>query len=397
MPIAEQLRLTALDRYQVLYTEPESDFDDIVLLATQLCRTPSGAVSLIGANRQWLKARIGIDSCDTSREHSFCAHVIRGGDVLQVPDALADPRFRDNPVVAGEPHYRFYAGAPLITSDGLALGSLCVLDHEPRELTPAECQGLRTLARHVVAQLELRQYARGLDAANERMRDADRIKDEFLARVNHELRTPLAAINGYLEVLGDPRLKPGTGDEYVERIRHNSDRLMRLVDDMLLAAEAGTELVLHKTAVDLAELARAAVERNGLLAYGRGLTLIADADGPVTVQADEQRLTQALERLVLNAVKFTPRGAITIRSRLRGDDAVLEVRDTGIGISRADQGRVLAPFRRSAVAERAEVQGAGLGLSIVKAIVDSHGGTVGIESEPGYGAAVTLTLPRRAG
>jgi signal transduction histidine kinase len=316
-------------------------------------------------------------------------------EVMQVPDALLDPRFRNNPVVTGKPFIRFYAGAPLITADGHALGTLCVLDHEPRQLTPAETQGLRTLARHVLAQLELRQYARGLDAAAERLRDADRIKDEFLARVNHELRTPLAAINGYLEVLDDPGLQPGTGDQFKERIRRNSDRLVRLVEDMLLAAEAGhSPLALTKSPVDLGELARDAVDRNGHLAHSRGLSLRADVTEPVTVHADEQRLTQALERLVLNAVKFTSNGTVTIRTGTRGEDALLEVRDTGIGIGRADQERVLAPFRRAATAEHGEVQGAGLGLSIVKAIVDSHGGTLGIESEPGRGTAITVTLPR---
>jgi signal transduction histidine kinase len=245
-----------------------------------------------------------------------------------------------------------------------------------------------------MAQLELRQYARGLDAAYERLRDADRIKDEFISRVTHELRTPLTSINGYLEVLGEDEVAPTTGRDFLDRIRRNSDRLMALVDDMLLAAETGrNELVLHRTAVDLAELARAAVTRNGVLAASRGLEITADAPDPVVVTADRQRLTQALERLVLNAVKFTPRGEIVVRAALRGDEAALSVRDTGIGISPDDQQRVLAPFRRAAAAERAEVQGAGLGLSIVKAIIDAHGGDIGIESAVGHGTTIKVTLP----
>ena len=392
---AEQRRLAALHGYDVLDTAPESDFDDIAVLASQLCRTPAAAVSLIAADRQWMKARVGLDTCEMAREHSFCAHAMRGDEVMQVPDARLDPRFRDNPLVIRSPHVRFYAGAPLVTASGQALGSLCVVDWEPRLLTPGECQGLRTLARHVMAQLELRRYARGLDAANERLRDADRIKDEFLARVTHELRTPLTSINGYLEALSDPDLRPATGAEFLERIRRNSDRLVRLVDDMLLAAQAGTgALALDRGVVDVAELARAAADRNSHLAGSRGLRLTAEAPVPVLVDADRPRLVQVLERLILNAVKFTARGSITVRAEVRGDDAVVEVRDTGIGISHEDQDRVLAPFRRSATAERAEVQGAGLGLSIVKAIVDSHGGAVAIDSEPGLGAAIVVTLPR---
>jgi signal transduction histidine kinase len=395
-PVLEEQRLAALHDYEVLYSAPEGDFEDIAKLAAQLCRTPAAAVSLVAGERQWLKANVGMgDFCEVPRRHSFCAHAMHNDDVMQVPDTLLDPRFRSNPMVVGEPHVRFYAGAPLITPGGQALGTLCVLDLEPRLLTPAECAGLRTLARHVMAQLELRQYARGLDAANERLRDADRIKDEFISRVTHELRTPLTSINGYLEVLGDTEMKPPVNQQFLERIRRNSDRLMALVDDMLLAAQAGqSSLVLDRTPIDLAELARTAVARNQVLADGRGLRITAEAAGPVLVSADRQRIGQALERLVLNAVKFTPRGSIAVAATVDGDDAVLEVRDTGIGISPADQQRVLAPFRRSAAAERYEVQGAGLGLSIVKAIVDAHQGRLTIDSDAGRGATVSIRLPR---
>ncbi|MBL7258299.1 GAF domain-containing sensor histidine kinase [Paractinoplanes lichenicola] len=392
---AEQRRLTALRNYQVLDTAPEGDFDDIAVLAAQLCRTPIAAVSLVDEDRQWFKAHVGLQICETEREHSFCAHAMHVDEVMQVPDARLDPRFADNPLVTGEPGIVFYAGAPLISSTGEPLGSLCVIDHEPRLLTPAEVQGLRTLARHVMAQLELRQYARGLDAANERLRDADRLKDEFISRVTHELRTPLTSINGYLEMLAEDGLEPGTGEEFLSRIRRNSDRLMALVDDMLLAAQAGhDELRLTKRVLDLSELSRAAVVRNGVLARTRGLAITADAPEPVFVEADEARLIQVIERLVLNAVKFTPSGGITVSASAHGHQARLVVRDTGIGISPEDRERVMAPFRRSAAAERREVQGAGLGLSIVKAIVDSHGGSIHIESEPDQGAAIVVTLPR---
>ncbi|WP_250002758.1 GAF domain-containing sensor histidine kinase [Actinoplanes sp. M2I2] len=391
----EKQRLAALRDYGVLDTAPESDFDDIAVLAAQLCRTPIAAVTLVDGERQWFKARIGLEACETAREDSFCAQAMLSDDVMQVPDARLDPRFRANPLVTGEPGIVFYAGAPLITATGEMLGSLCVIDHEPRLLTPAECQGLRTLARHVMAQFELRQYARGLDVANERLRDADRLKDEFVSRVTHELRTPLTSINGYLEMLADEDVGPAAGVEFLARIRRNSDRLMALVDDMLLAAQTGRQQMrLTKRTLNLSDLARAAVVRNGVLAESRGLEILADAPGPVLVEADEVRLIQVIERLVLNAVKFTPRGRITVGASVRGDQAELVVRDTGVGMSPEDSERVLAPFRRSADAERAEVQGAGLGLSIAKAIVDGHGGTLRIESEPGRGAAVIVSLPR---
>ncbi|MGX6601401.1 GAF domain-containing sensor histidine kinase [Micromonosporaceae bacterium Da 78-11] len=395
--LSEQQRIAAVHAYRVLDTPPESDFDDIAQLAAQLCRTPIALVSLVDTDRQWFKAKVGLDVCETPRDTSFCAHAMWDDDVMQVPDARVDPRFADNPLVLGDPNIRFYAGAPLVTPAGVPLGSLCVIDTVPRVLTPAEVHGLTTLARHVVVQLELRQYARDVQALNERLRSADRLKDEFIARVTHELRTPLTSIHGYLEVLDDPELSPAANAQFVERIRRNSDRLMHLVDDMLLASQVNTDTIkLDRQPVDLADLASTATVQNRVLATAKGLTVTADATGPVPVVADGRRIAQVLDRLLLNAVKFTDHGGITVTATSSGTAAVLQVRDTGVGISAEDRLRVLSPFRRSAAAERDEVQGIGLGLAIVKAIVDAHGGDITIDSTVGVGTTVTVVLPGTA-
>jgi signal transduction histidine kinase len=389
----ERDRLDALYGYQILDTPPERDFDDITALAAQLCDTPMSAISLVDSDRQWLKARIGLSACETSRESSFCAHAMNGVDVLVVEDALIDPRFATNPAVVGEPHVRFYAGAPLVAAGGQRLGSLCVIDRRPRRITANQREGLLILARHVMVHLELRQYGRALAAANQRLLDAERVQDEFLARVTHELRTPLTSIHGYLEVLDEPDLPAGTATRFLRRIRRNSDRLLALVDDMLLAAQFSSGAVnLERRAVDLAALAHSAASQNRPLAESKGLTITAESAGPVPAHADPVRLAQALDRLILNAVKFTNRGHVAIRATAQGERAVLEVRDTGIGIPAEERARLFTPFRRASAAERAEVQGVGLGLNIVKAIVDGHGGTVTLDSETGRGTTVTITL-----
>jgi signal transduction histidine kinase len=392
-PARERDRLDALYGYQILDTPPERDFDDITALAAQLCDTPMSAISLVDSDRQWFKARIGLDACETSRDSSFCAHAMHGEDVLVVEDALLNPRFAANPAVVGEPYVRFYAGAPLVSAGGQRLGSLCVIDRRPRRITTNQREGLLILARHVMVQLELRRYGRALEAANQRLLDAERVKDEFLARVTHELRTPLTSIHGYLEVLDEPDLPSGTATKFLSRIRRNSDRLLALVDDMLLAAQFSSGAVnLERRAVDLAALAHSAATQNRPLAEGKGLTITAESAGPVPVHADPVRLAQALDRLILNAVKFTNQGHVAIHAAARGERAVLEVRDTGIGIPAEERVRLFTPFRRASAAECAEVQGVGLGLNIVKAIVDGHGGTVTLDSETGHGTTVTITL-----
>lgn len=153
----ERLRLAALYHYEVLDTAPEVAFDDIALLAAHICEAPIALVSFVDEHRQWFKARVGIDSQQTARDISFCTHTIRRPDeLLVVPDALADPRFSENPLVAAGPCIRFYAGAPLVAPDGHALGALCVKDVVPRSLDAQQQQALRALSRQVVTLLELR-------------------------------------------------------------------------------------------------------------------------------------------------------------------------------------------------------------------------------------------------
>src|SRR4051794_36326379 len=140
LPDNEIDRLAALYSLDILDSQPEQDFDDIVGLASNVCGVPMSLVSLVDADRQWFKARIGTDLTETSRELSFCAHAILGRDLLVVPDTTKDARFCDNPAVECSDGIRFYAGAPLITTDGFALGTLCVVDNEPRRLDVEQLQ-----------------------------------------------------------------------------------------------------------------------------------------------------------------------------------------------------------------------------------------------------------------
>lgn len=158
IPANETGRLARLHSYAVLDTPAEPSFDDITMLASHICQAPIALVNLIDSERQWTKARQGLDIHELPRQLSFCAHAILQPDrIMEVPDARLDPRFADNPVVTGDQNIRFYAGAPLVTRDGFALGSLCVLDRQPRQLTEAQRQALLALARQVMALLELRQ------------------------------------------------------------------------------------------------------------------------------------------------------------------------------------------------------------------------------------------------
>ena len=227
------------------------------------------------------------------------------------------------------------------------------------------------------------------------MRESNRLADEFMTLISHELRTPLTSIIGYLELTLDDGTLTEEQRGYLDVVDNNADRLLRLVDDLLLVAqlEAG-QLVVRRSDLDLAAVARQAVAEAQPSAAANDITLTVDADIPVSLRADKGRMFRTLENLLSNAIKFTPAGGDVRVSVSHADGVVrLEVADTGIGIAVADQERLFAKFfRTSAVADQ-HFPGTGLGLYIAQAIVEAHGGSITVRSEPGKGTSFSVVVP----
>jgi signal transduction protein with GAF and PtsI domain len=212
IPFREATRLKALLDYDVLDTGPEDNFDDLVKMASDICGTKIALVSLVDENRQWFKAKHGLQDSETSRDISFCGHAIQGSDVFVVEDAHKDERFFDNPLVTGPQHFRFYAGAPLISSEGEAIGTLCVIDPETRKLSEEQARHLKILSKQVISQLEIRKSIKKLKLnfhelqtlsktvleQQERLKALEKhaIVGQLCSGVSHEINNPLAIISG---------------------------------------------------------------------------------------------------------------------------------------------------------------------------------------------------------
>jgi PAS domain S-box-containing protein len=246
--------------------------------------------------------------------------------------------------------------------------------------------------------LELKQQMLAeLEAQNDRLRELDRLKDEFLALVSHELRTPLTSIRGYLSVMSDKEFDiPGTErDRFLEVVNRNARRLEQLVEDLLLIAQIDAgKLDLERLELDLGDLAADAVETAAASAGSRSIEITLEQAGATRLSGDASRLGQVLDNLLANALKFTPDGgSVQVTVGSDGAEAHVEIEDTGIGIPGEEQAQLFQRFFRATNARQRAIKGTGLGLAICRAIVEAHRGRIVVRSEPGQGTTVTVRIP----
>ena len=390
LPPTEKKRLRELRSYHVLDTLPERLYDNIAKIASEICGTPIALVSLIDENRQWFKARVGLDATETPRDISFCGHAILQPNVFEVQDAHEDPRFRDNPLVEGGPKIRFYAGAPLRSTTGEQLGTLCVIDHEPKKLTSSQIEALTALADQVVALLEMRLSAKQLA-------DATEAKSQFLANMSHEIRTPLSAILGFADIMRDRALGPDERSRYLKILDRNGRALARLVDDILdLSKVEAKKLSVEKIPFSVGELIREIFETFDQRDSNRSVELVSDLqigkDSDVYV-SDPFRVRQILTNLIGNALKFTHQGQIRVVVEAKPNQLSFSVSDTGIGIAPEHKEKLFKPFGQADISTPRNYGGTGLGLYLTRELCELLGGTLELtESTVGRGSTFTATI-----
>jgi signal transduction histidine kinase len=405
----ERERLAVLDAYGILDTPTERAFDDIVALVGQLLQVPIVAVNLLAEGRQWFKSEIGLGTREMPLDDSICKFALLQQDRMVVPDTRLDDRFACNPLVTGAPGLRFYAGELLKTSDGVALGTLCALDLEPRPqgLTAQQQALLGTMARQVMSLIELHKAVRvqhallqQQKAIEEALRQADQKKDEFLAMLAHELRNPLAPITSAAAILSGHAVDAGTVRRTSAIIARQAKHMTGLIDDLLDVSRVTRGRVdLTTTELDMKDIIADAIEQvRPLVEKHRHHLLVQLAPLPALVLGDRKRLVQVMTNLLSNAAKYTPNGgAIEVQLEADGDGLAITVRDNGIGMTPgliADAFDLFSQGKRGL--DRSQ-GGLGIGLALVKSLLQLHGGTVGVHSDgPDLGTCFVVRLPAPA-
>jgi GAF domain-containing protein len=367
----EDARLRALRAYQVLDTEAETAYDSLVRLAASICDTPIALISLVDASRSWFKAKFGLPGfTETPREWAFCEHAIRERVLFEIPDARADRRFARNPWVLTDPMIRFYAGAPLVTPDGEAIGTICVLDREPGRLNDKQREQMGLLATVVVDELERRKrllrVAEDLAhvaAENERRRiqlqDARSAQAELVSRLSRDVRGPVTSIVGFARLLEEDGRFPADAREALAVVRASGERVGEIASEVeLLSRIELAAIEPQRRSVDLAALAAGV---GALIDHRPGARIVADPD----------LLSIVLSRLVEDG----RRPSSPVRARIEDLGEAVAIELTGTGASPA--GDEAAPTMGGRLAAR---------------IVERHGGSYKAGSS-GADWWVRLTLP----
>lgn len=377
----ESERLKALRRYRILDTDREPAFDDITRIAALVCQAPIAVINLIDEGRQWFKSEIGLGVRETPLDTSICAHAILEPGIFIVRDTREDPRFNCNPLVIGEPHLRFYAGALLQTSDGHALGTVCVLDHRPRDLTDEQKATLLALARQAMALIELRSALAVADRLNQ-------YRSQMMAVAGHDLKQPLQIVMAVLDRLQD-RLSDREDSRMLAHASKAVDVLVEDLDRLALASRLDDPGAPKPIEFPVEHVLATMSDNWTRHAERKGLTLQIIRSGAV-IRSDPAMLTTIIGNLVGNAIKYTKSGGAVVQCKAQDKMLSIEVADTGIGIP-AD--KLDDIFRGFLQLDGSQPEGLGLGLTIVKRTADLLGHAVTVTSEPGKGSRFAVEVP----
>lgn len=395
IPANEQERLSALYEYNILDTLPEEHYDNITKLASEICNTPIALVSLVDEARQWFKSKQGLPAqmTDTSREQAFCSYaILKPNEMMLVPDARLDERFSDSPLVTGPTNINFYAGVPLVTQKGYPVGTLCIIDHKPKEMTEGQKEALKILAKQVVQLLELHKRNQDLERSRLQLENVNKELDKFAHAVAKDIKSPLGTIMQLSDImLGNYKQKlDAEGQQMLSTIKHSSVKLKKLTDDILNHASKAYAIEEGKQQFDFKELVQGIFDSK-----------TKNTDASIKISAIDKNVyaykgivAQVLDLLIDNALTHNDKEKKIVQVNLTQDKwhYTIAITDNGNGIPFQDLRKIFDLFYVGD--EKKNDSHSGVGLTTVKQLIEKLDGKVDVLSEEGNGSTFTFTVRR---
>lgn len=395
LPPDEINRLAAVRSYNLLDTLPERDFDNITSLAANICNAPISLITLMDADRNFLKSHFGISMTESARDTSFCGHAIVGEEnVFVVEDARIDPRFKDNPVVS-EMQAIFYAGAPLVNPEGYSLGTLCVFDTKARTISKQQKEALSALAYQVVKLFEARKHNEKLLGLQDELKERNKELKNFAGIVSHDMKMPLANMIITSDILRSkygPQLDD-QGKEYLDYLKQSSFTLSEYITGLLEHYESDKTAAAREETFDSQDLIEDIIEL---------LNISIDCeinlpDENLEMTANKTALEQIILNLVVNSLKYNDKEKIKIDIDCYQKDGFyhFKVADNGMGIDDEEMERIFDLFATTKNVDRQGKKGNGIGLSTVRKLVNKLHGQMNVSSQLGQGTTFEFSIPKR--
>ncbi len=374
IPPNEAERLDVLNSYNILDSLPEKEYDAITKIASGICNTPIALVSIVDEDRQWFKSHHGLDATETHRDLAFCAHsILQPNDLFIVNDATKDERFFDNPLTTQAPNVVFYAGAPLNSSEGYSLGTLCVIDNKPKELNESQKESLVLLAAQVVSLLELRKKNKELVDSNNKNLKLNEQLNNFAYRLTHDLKSPINGVSFLLDVLKEDHLalyKDTGAEEYINLISSRIVYMDNLVTEILNYSKVTSENIIYEN-FNLKDLLDSIIVNidfeNKMFINSENLNL--------ELNSSKIGVLQIFQNLISNSRKFSDeeKAIIDVFYKEDEDNYYFTYTDNGPGIDKEYWGKVFEIFE---TLDNKDNNNTGIGLTTVKSIVDRLGGAI---------------------
>jgi signal transduction histidine kinase len=395
IPADDYLRVQHLHTLDILDSPPEDEFNDIVLLAARLCNTPISYISFLDENRQWFKAKVGVEMEEIPRDISFCGHaIVPGHDFFEVTDTLQDERFFDNPLVISMPDIRFYAGVQLVCRNGYKVGMLCVSDTKPNKLTDEQIFALKVLGNQVTKLLELRIIRKKSEEKTQKIESQNDILKKMLYIIAHDVRGPIGSLKNFFELSQSEDLDKKIKQEFVKMSVSQIDNTLRLLNNLVDWGNIQARKETNNQKVFMHALVEEEIKILSLAAIVKNNRLINLISHSMEFRSDVNMIKFVIRNLLANANKYTKNGTITVYSDFNDQFDRIIIHDTGMGMSEDIVRELLQNNNIFSTNGTSNEQGSGLGFKLVKDFIEKIDGHIDIDSTIGEGTSIILFFPR---